>query len=67
MNIEKQLIKEYLDLKKVYNRKITYINTLIGKKEQSYKTSFKYEHTKMQLSQLRSQIKAKADELKKIL
>ena len=67
MKTEKEIIKEYLDLKLKYNRRITYINKLVSKAKKDYRDVFRYEHSKMLLYQLELALKVKAKELKGVI
>ena len=67
MKTEKELIKEYLNLKYKYNKRITYINKLSSKEKKDYRDMFRYEHSKMLLYQLELALKNKSKELKAVL
>lgn len=67
MKTEKELIKEYLELKAKYNRKVTYVNKMIDNRKKNYRDSHRYEKAKMVLYQMELAIKRKAKELKEIL
>lgn len=67
MTTERELIKEYLELKNKYNKVVAMINRLADKRKVDYRDDARYEHLKLMANQIKQAVQKKAKELKEVL